>query len=303
MVLPSWIEFTLLAAVAQSVRTAGQKHLTRDLGTSAVTLVRFLFGLPFAAAYLSLLVGGGGAAMPAPTVRFFVLCTAASASQVAATVLLVRLFSMRNFAVGTTYARTEAFLTALVAVLFFDEVVTATGWLAIAVSVSGVVLVSVTRGGLTGDTFATAAMLPSAAVGLGSGLGFALSVLWIRQASLSLGADGVLVAAATTLLTMVAMQTAVLTAYVAFADPGQFAIILRRWRVSLLIGLTSVIGSVGWFTAATIERASYVKALGQIEFVFTLALSVLFFRERPSARELVGMILIASGVVVLVVGG
>ena len=42
-----WIPITLFAVVMQTVRTAGQKHLTAHLDPIAVTLVRFLFGLPF----------------------------------------------------------------------------------------------------------------------------------------------------------------------------------------------------------------------------------------------------------------
>ena len=53
----------------------------------------------------------------------------------------------------------------------------------------------------------------------------------------------------------------------------------------------------------TIERAAYVKALGQIEFIFTLAVSILYFREKSSPKELVGMSLVAGGIVVLLVYG
>ncbi len=53
----------------------------------------------------------------------------------------------------------------------------------------------------------------------------------------------------------------------------------------------------------TLERAAYVKALGQIEFVFALGVSTFFFRERTNPRELSGMALIAAGVLVLVLAG
>ena len=82
--------------------------------------------------------------------------------------------------------------------------------------------------------------------------------------------------------------------------PQQFIVIARQWRVCLFVGLTSALGSIGWFTAMTLERASYVKALGQVEFVFALIISTLFFRERSSRLELTGMGLVAVGIVVLV---
>ena len=56
MVTPSWlwIPITLWAAFAQSLRNAAQRHLTRELGTLGATSVRFVYGLPFAAAWLAL---------------------------------------------------------------------------------------------------------------------------------------------------------------------------------------------------------------------------------------------------------
>ena len=78
---------------------------------------------------------------------------------------------------------------------------------------------------------------------------------------------------------------------------------IPNWRGCLFVGITSVIGSAGWFTAMTIERAAYVKALGQVELLFTLALSVLFFKERSTPKELMGMALVAGSIVVLLLFG
>ena len=50
----------------------------------------------------------------------------------------------------------------------------------------------------------------------------------------------------------------------------------------------------------TLENAAYVRAVGQIELVFAFAASVLFFRERPTPAESLGIALIMVGVVVLV---
>ncbi len=61
-----------------------------------------------------------------------------------------------------------------------------------------------------------------------------------------------------------------------------------------------MLGSVGWFTAMTLEQASYVRAFGQIEFIFAMLVSTLFFRERYTRNELVGIALIAACSVALV---
>jgi len=298
-----WIFLTLFAVVMQTVRTAGQKQLSAYMDAVAATLVRFLFGLPFAAAYLFAVSRWYQATLPQTNGTFWVFAVIASVTQVVATALLIYLFSLRNFAVGTTYARTEAFLTALVGALFFGELITLPGWAAILASVSGVVVLTIARTHIEAITLLQRLWNPAAAVGLASGLCFALASLSLRKASLSLEISNFQLSAGMTLVTMVSIQTAITASYVAIKNARQFGTIFHHWRECLFVGLTSALGSIGWFTAMTLERAAYVKALGQIEFVFALGISTFFFRERSNALELGGMALIAVGVLVLVLAG
>src|SRR3546814_15468566 len=76
--------------------------------------------------------------------------------------------------------------------------------------------------------------------------------------------------------------------YMRIREPGQLTSVLRSWRVSVWVGVSGMAASAGWFTAMTIENAAHVRAVGQIELVFTFAASVLFFRERTNPTELVG---------------
>jgi drug/metabolite transporter (DMT)-like permease len=292
----TWVYLTLMASTAQAVRTGGQKHLTAHLSPFAVTFVRFLYGLPFAVLYFLIIQNQYDKPFPILSTTFLGFSLAMGLMQIAATTLLIYLFSLRNFATGTTYARTEAFLTAIVGALFFNEVIQLQGWFAIGVSVSGVLLITVVR---TSGAMVTRLWNKSAAIGLGSGLAFAFSSLLLRKASLSLGDSDFLFTAALTLMTVVCIQTTILGTYLLVAERDQFRILLREWKVSAFVGLTSIIGSIGWFTAMTIQSPSYVKALGQIEFIFTLAISVLFFKERSSPKELAGMALVAAGIIYL----
>lgn len=299
MVAWIWIPITLFAVVMQTVRTAGQKQLTAHLDPIAVTLVRFLFGLPFAAVYLACVAAWSDASLPPLNGTFVVYTALGGVAQIIATVLLIHLFSLRNFAVGTTYARTEAFLTAFIGALFFGEWISIQGWVAIVISVAGVVVLTIARSHVDSGSVLGRLWNRAAAIGLASGLGFALASLSIRKASLSFGIDDFLLSAGMTLVLMVILQTFIMVVYVAVRSPTQFAIIARQWRVSLFVGLTSALGSIGWFTAMTVERAAYVKALGQVEFLFALVISTLFFRERTTRVELMGMTLVAGGVVIL----
>ena len=298
-----WIPITFLAAFMQAARTAGQKYLTKDFSAVGASYVRFLWGLPFALAYLWFLQQNGGYALPEADWQFFVFAALAGLSQITATVLLVFLFSLRNFAVGSTYARTEALLTAIVGALFFHEALAGAGWIAIAIGALGVVLINLARTGIGGNNLLRRLFQPAAGVGLASGLGFAGASLFLRQASLSLGLDDWLYAAAVTLAMVLLIQTGVMSLYIVFRARDQLVAMKPNWRGCLFVGVTSVVGSAGWFTAMTVERAAYVKALGQVELLFTLALSVLFFKERSTPKELSGVALVAGSIVVLLLLG
>lgn len=298
-----WIPISIGAALMQAVRTAGQKHLTSEITVMAASYVRFLFGLPLAALYLWALIAWFEPEFQAPPVRFYLFALACAVVQIMGTVLLVRLFSYRNFAVGTTYARTEALLTALIGTLFFAEIIGWAGWTAIAISVAGVVLVTLAKTGLGGETLLTRLSDRPAWIGISSGAGFAMASLTLRQASLSLQTDHWLIAAASTLVMVLILQTIIMTVYMLLRERAQYLLIAKNWKAAGFVGVTSMLGSTGWFTAMTIERAAYVKALGQIEFIFTLAVSILYFREKSSPKELLGMSLVAGGIVVLLVYG
>ena len=295
----AWIPITLFAVMMQTVRTAGQKQLAGHLDPVTVTLVRYLFGLPFVLLYLLVVMQAFDLALPAFNSTFLIFATLSALTQIGATILLIYLFSLRNFAVGTTYARTEAFLTALVGALVFGEFISPLGWLAIVISVAGLVILTMARSDIDGAHLLQRLFSRPALVGLGCGLLFAVCSLSLRRASLSFGLDNALFSAGLTLVYMVILQTLSMLAYLLWRRPAQLTTMLRHTRLCGFVGLTSALGSMGWFVAMTLERASYVKALGQIEFLLALGVSHLFFREHTQRLELAGMLLIASGILVL----
>jgi drug/metabolite transporter (DMT)-like permease len=76
--------------------------------------------------------------------------------------------------------------------------------------------------------------------------------------------------------------------------------VARAWRATLPVGVAGLLGSLGWFWAFALMNAAYVRSLGQVELIFSLAVSVLVFRERVSLRELAGIGLLAAGIVGIV---
>ena len=286
----------------QNLRSALQKHLKESLSTSGATYCRFVYAVPLAIAYVVLLGEGFGFEWPAPNPRFALFAMVGGLTQITATALLVYLFALRNFAVGTTYSKTETVQAAVFGVVILGEPVSLAAAFAIGVSLAGVMIISVARSRLTLRNLLLGWTGRAAFIGVLSGTFFGLSAVAYRAASLSLGGEGFLMQAAFTLACVVVFQSAVMTVWIRLREPGELTRVLRGWRVASLVGVSGMLGSAGWFTAMTLENAAYVRAVGQIELVFTLVASYFFFRERSTALELAGIVLIVGGIVILLRG-
>jgi drug/metabolite transporter (DMT)-like permease len=95
-------------------------------------------------------------------------------------------------------------------------------------------------------------------------------------------------------------QAVALGIWIGFRDPGEVGRVLASWRTSALIGVFSMIGSFCWFAAFSLQNAAYVFALGQVEVVFSILAATLFFRERVTAREGLGIALLTGSIILLV---
>lgn len=277
----------------QAVRTAGQKQLSSHLSSMATTSVRYVYALPFAWGYLAFIVYFRDSQIPELSPTFLQYASIASVMQIIGTACLVAAFRYRNFAVATSLAKTEAIQVAIVGALVFSIPLSMWGWFSVVIGVIGVIIVSKVK-----FTFNDLYKNPGAGFGLASGLGLAITTLLIRESSLALGGD-LMVSAAVTLVFMISVQSVISLIYVAFEDKTQLNKMISQWRLCLFVGVTSVLGSIGWFTGASYQNAAYVKALGQVEFFITLFLTYRIFKERISLIEYVGMFLIILSVVIL----
>ena len=281
----------------QAVRTAGQKQLSHHCGAAATTLVRFLFALPFVWIYLFLIDHFSSSSIQNLTVNseFIKSASFAALAQIAGTVFVIMAFRYQNFAVATSLVKTEAILTAIMGVVMFDAVLSGFGWLSVLIGVIGVLILILSKADVKLKSIFES---PASAYGVLAGLGFALATLWIRQASLSLEID-LMLSAAVTLAFMVSLQTILIMAYILVKEPEQMSRVFAQWRLSSFVGITSMLGSVGWFTASSLQTAAYVKALGQVEFFFTLFITHRVFKETIHPREYLGMVLIVCSVLIL----
>lgn len=297
-----WIPIAMFAGLMQAVRTAGQKRLNADLSTWMTTYVRSIWGLPFMVAYLWVVVRYEGLGAPRLHGAYLATCFAAGASQVAGTFLLIRLFRMSNFAVGTMLTKTDLMQAAIIGSLLFNEAISAAGWAAIALTVGGVFLLSGRAAGeaLAGRRLADFLCAPATLTGLASGFLFSLSYLFLREASLVLEQGSHVYRGAWSVVIVTSMQVVFLGAWLAATERAEFAKLPRLVRPSIFVGITSAAGSIGWFTAMAMQNASYVKAVGQVEVVFTVLISTLYFRERITLRQYAGIITIVLAVILFV---
>lgn len=295
-----WIPITIAAAFFQNLRSALQKRLKGAFSNTGASYARFCFAMPFALLYAAVLMHQTGLELPTIEMGFVLFCVFGGAAQIAGTVLLLKLFSVRNFAVSNTFSKTETLQTVLFGVVILGETISLLATAAIVLSLIGVMALALDKAKLSFSTLRTAWTSHAAFMGVGSGACFALSAVCYRGASLQLQVlDSALVQAAVTLAWVTSLQTLGMGVYLRLAEPGEISRLLRGWRSALWAGLAGMLASACWFTAMTLQTVAYVRALGQIELVFTFAASLLLFKERISGRELFGIALIIGGLVIL----
>ncbi len=303
--MQTWIVITIAAAFLQNIRSAMQKHLKGVMGTTGATFVRFGYGVPFALVYLAILWRGFDRPLPVPDAHFFLWAVIGGLSQIAATFLLVHLFSFRNFAVGTAYSRTEPAQAALFALVFLGEAASRGTLVAIAISVVGVMIISVARTPLSVTSLVTSVFTRTAGIGLLSGTFFGLSAVSYRSASLALAPSlpepDFVMQASFTLGFVILLQTVTMLAWILIREPDELKRVVKAWRPGLLVGFAGASASFGWFMAMTLQQAAIVKVVAQVEMLFTFASAVFIFREWINKLEVLGCLLIVLGVVMLLV--
>ncbi|WP_373086521.1 EamA family transporter [Sneathiella sp.] len=297
--MEAWIPITIFAAFCQNARTAMQKYLKGRLSTGGATYVRFIYGAPFAFIYVLALNNFGGFSTPTPNANFAGFVALGGISQILATGLLLALFSLKNFAVATTYSKTETVQAAVFGIVILGEHVGSGAVLAIAVSFFGILLISMSSSSFGFREFLSSWTSKTAAFGLLSGALFGISAVSYRAAALSLGGEGVVMQAAFTLVCVLFFQTLVMGVYLRLREPGEISRVLGAWRIAIVVGLTGMLGSAGWFTAMTLQNAAYVRALGQVELVFTFIASYFYFKEKTNRIEAAGILFIIGGILLL----
>tara|TARA_R110000751_G_scaffold116604_2_gene216737 strand:+ start:561990 stop:562865 length:876 start_codon:yes stop_codon:yes gene_type:complete len=287
----SWVFFTLGAVVLQTFRNALQSKLSAHMSTSGVTLARFLFAPPIALIYLVLLYTFSNQVIPEFSSKFVFFVVLASVMQIFATALMVILFKQRNFAIGAGLAKSEALVAGVLGTLFFGSQLSLFGWLGILIGAAAILILS--GGGRKGQL-----SIKTVAIGLACGTCFALTSLFVRDASHLLDVPFPH-RAAWVLLWVICIQTCLLVGYISINSRGTFVALKANVKMTLVTSIISCFGTICWFSAVSLHHVAYVKTLGQIEVLLTILIATFWLKNKVKQHEIIGLLLIAAAAILV----
>ena len=263
-----WIVVTIIAAFFQNLRSSFQKKINKDVSTIASTYVRFSFALPLAL-ILFFIYFREFSIIKEILIQpdFLINVTLASIFQVIFTFVLLYLFKFSNFVVGTSLSKTEVVQVALFEYLILSEKLNIVG-------ISGIIISTIKNLKFFFQNIFSKTTL----IGLISGLFLALSIVYFRSAALSLkNFESNFEKVIATLLFGLLIPTLILTIYLLIFEKKEFRKLYNDKYDCMLIGLGGFFASLSWFYAFTLIQASFVRAVGQIELLFSYFSSRYFF--------------------------
>jgi drug/metabolite transporter (DMT)-like permease len=287
-----WVPITLIASAAQTARNATQRSLTESIGTLGATQVRFLYGLPFALVFLAIVAAVSGESVPTLPSSALAFTFLGAVSQIAATALMLAAMKEKSFAVTTAYIKTEPVLTALAGLVVLGDRLTPLKALGIAVATVGVLLMSVRREALS----QLIREARPALLGIAAGAMFGLSAVAFRGGIIGLPSGGFVLRATTILALGLAIQTALLVAYLLLFDRKALTGSFRVWKASVTAGFFGAFASQFWFLGFALTSAANVRTLALVEVFMAQAVSRKLFAQETTAQQYLGMALIVAGV-------
>lgn len=289
-----WIPITLAAATFQILRTSRQHQLRAVLSVNGAGFVRYGYGFPLAVVVAVITFVAAGADVPSIPPRFWLIIIGGGIAQILATIALLRAFDLRDFAIGTVYAKTEVILVAIVSALALGEPLAPLGWVAATICMAGVAWLAAPNRIL--DALTSAAD-PAALMGIFAAAGFAIAAVAIRAASTSLDGGTTWTRALLTLTAMLGTQTLMNGTQLFVTDRAELTNIWRQWRAALPVGVLSLCGTTGWAVAVTLTNAAKVRTLGQVELLMAFAISAWVLHHRHTRAEYAASGLVLVGVV------
>ncbi len=305
-VIETWVLLAVSASLLQTGRNALSRSLARQISPGLNSWSRFAFSLPWATLACLAVVGLEG--MPRLGLEFFVCCGVTALTQLLGNVALVAAFREGSFGEAIVFHKLEVVLTALVGACLFGEWPSWVGAFGVAVCGAGVVVVNRARepgarGLAQALRFGRAGRLALACAVLLVIASFAL-----KQANQAIYADnpalaaGSIAAPVQTLFHVTWMEVALATGFLTRFEPDSLRAAPVHLRRFALIGATGFLASLGWFWAYSLTLVAYVKAVGQLEALIAVALGIRLLGERELLRQLPGIALLVTGILLVLIG-
>ena len=290
----NWIIFTFLGAFFQNLRSSLQKRLNKDLSLISSSYVRFVFALPFATILffvyfqnfqiISVILSNSS---------FVSFVFFGSIFQIMFTLSLLYLFKFSNFVVGTSLSKTEVIQVAIFEYIILNDKLNISGVIGIVIATSGVIIMTIKDV----NFFVKNLFSKTTLIGLITGLFLGLSVVYFRAAALSLeNITSNFEKALSTLFFGLFIQTSIMTVYLLIFEKSEFKKLYNNKFECGLTGLSGFLATLSWFYAFTLIQSSFVRAVGQIEILFSFFSSKYLFKEKLSKIELFGILIFILGV-------
>ena len=293
----NWIIVTVFAAFFQNLRSGIQKNLNKEISLVASTYVRFIFCLPFAfILYILYFQGFEFFHETLQQKNFLLYILLASIAQIFFTFLLLYSFQFSNFIVGTTLSKTEVVQIAILETLILKDSFNFWTIVGIVISTIGVLVFSTKNKDMIIKNLSSKSTL----VGLACGFLLASSVTFYRAATLSLvNFESKFEMALSTLFIGVLIQSFILTIYLLYFEKSEFKKMYQNKFQCIAAGFCGFVTTLSWFYAFALVQAAIVRAVGQIELLFSYIASRYYFKEKIKFIEIIGIIIFAIGVVVI----
>lgn len=294
----NWIVTSVLGAFFQNARSSIQKKLNTEMSLMASTYVRFAFSLPILfVIFLTYFGNFNYFIISVQDSNFITYVILASVLQISFTLLFLYLLKFTNFLVGTALSKTEVIQIAFFEFIILKDYLNFYALLGIMISTIGVIIFS------TKDlkNIINSFFSKSTVVGLLCGTLLALSVVFYRGSMEFLeftnkNFDRALL----TLFAATIIQTSLITFYLLLFEISEFKKIKSNIKLSSLAGFFGFSATISWFYSFSLVQAALVRAVGQIELLFSYISSRFMFKEKIRYIEIFGIIIFIFGLILVI---
>ena len=294
----NWIVTSVMGAFFQNARSSIQKKLNTEMSLMASTYVRFAFSLPILFVVFFIYFGNFNYfIISVQNSNFITYVILASVLQISLTLLFLYLLKFTNFLIGTALSKTEVIQIAFFEFIILKDYLNFYALLGIMISTIGVIIFS------TKDlkNIINGFFSKSTVVGLLCGTLLALSVVFYRGSMEFLeftnkNFDRALL----TLFAATIIQTSLITFYLLLFEITEFKKIKSNIKLSSLAGFFGFSATISWFYSFSLVQAALVRAVGQIELLFSYVSSRFMFKEKVRYIEIFGIIIFIFGLILVI---